>query len=103
MQTHLRFWAALALALGACGSTAATSDASIDPVPDAKPIDAGTDAAIDAPTDAAATGGSRIDLTAGGRLTGGTFTVDVQLGHSIAPQPIAGGTTTLTPAPPVVP
>lgn len=78
---------ALGLALAACGGTSPGEDAAVD-------------AAVDAPIDSNV-GPSRIDLTGGGRLSGGTLTVDVQLGSPLAHQPTSGGTVVTQPALPI--
>lgn len=94
--------ALLAAALAACGSVtpkqqdaAPPDDAAID-----APIDAPDriDAGIDAPV------GSGAELGAGGgRMTGGTFTLDVQLGHPVGQQPITGPTLRLEGNAPIKP
>ena len=43
------------------------------------------------------------DLTGGGRLTGGTLVVDVQIGHPIARTPASGGAVVVDPAAPIKP
>lgn len=92
----------LAGALIACGgATTAPPDADIDaPIdaPDAGvPIDAPPDAPPPPPPP------TRTELTGGGRLTGGTFVMDVQLGHPISQAPASGGSTVADPASPVKP
>lgn len=89
----------LAGALIACGGGVETVDGPAPP-----PIDAAVDAVvdaveppIDAPTDGAAPP-SRSELTGGGRLTGGTLVMDVQLGHPAGQAPSSAGATVLQPA-----
>lgn len=77
----------LVVALAACDGDVVQPDA-------APPIDA-------APTDAA--GSTALDLTGGGRMTGGTLVVDVQIGGPIARTPASGGTVTLQPSTPIKP
>lgn len=37
-------------------------------------------------------------MSASGRVTGGRFTMDVQVGQPVQPAPSSGGSTTITPA-----
>ncbi len=65
--------------VAACGPPAQQPDAAppeIDAAVDAAPPE--IDAGVDAPVDAAA-GPSRLELTGGARMTGGSLVVDVQL------------------------
>ena len=92
--------AILATALAACdGPSTAGHDAATDAAVDAA-VDAATDAAVDAATDASA-GITRVELSGGGRLTGGTLAVDLRLGGPLAPAPAAGGSLVATPASPI--
>jgi hypothetical protein len=85
----------IALASAACGSVSPTIDAG--PGGDGGNIDANTnpaDAGID--SGVGPTGRPGNDLTnSGGRVSGGGYTVDVQLGHPFAQGPAAGGGTTI--------
>jgi hypothetical protein len=97
----------LAGALIACGGGTAAIDAPPPPTDAADvdappPTDAGVDAPVDAPTDAPPPP-TRTELTGGGRLTGGTLVMDVQLGHPISQAPASGGTTVADPASPIKP
>lgn len=96
MQTRTcwLFASFIVCALAACGGVHSS------PPADAAPIE--VDAAIDSPP-APPTGSTRLDLNAGGRMSGGTLVVDVELGAPLAPRPSSGGTLTVTPAPPFVP
>jgi hypothetical protein len=80
----MRTTAVLAIAVGlGCGSTAA-----MDAPP--PPIDAGRDAPPPPPI------GNTVELTAaGGRATGGSLTLDFQLGHSIDQGRASAGATAL--------
>jgi hypothetical protein len=96
-----RFLLPLAVAIAACGG-------SVTQQPDAAPPldDAAVDAAVDAPTDAtpdAAAAPSQTELTGGGRLTGGTLVVDVQIGGPIARTPASGGAVVIQPSTPIKP
>ena len=102
-------WAVVATG-AACGSVTPKNDAAppidaavIDAVDAPPPIDA-TDAAIDAPDamPAASPPGQELGA-AGGRLTGATFTLDVQLGHPVGQQPIQGATLRLEGNAPIKP
>jgi hypothetical protein len=75
-------------------------DAAVDGTPIDAPIDAPTDAAIDGMP--AAPPGSELN-SAAGRLTGTTFTLDVQLGHPIGQQQIQGATLRLEGNAPIKP
>ena len=80
--------ALLLLCLGSCGNiTRKQDDAGVrDDAPrDSAPPD-------DAPVDATSAPRKGVDITnAAGRVTGGGFTVDVQLGHPIPQRPVTGG------------
>lgn len=75
---------AVVLGLGACGSSHKGSD-------DARPDDART--TVDArPTDASVAVRTGVEIVpAGGRLTGGGYTLDVQVGHATSQAPATGG------------
>jgi hypothetical protein len=49
------------------------------------------------------TGATLVDPTTGGRMTGGTLVVDVQIGHAIARASSAGNRTVLQPTTPIIP
>ena len=92
------FGAVLAVGAAACGGGGGT------PVtPDARPnADAGFDASVvdagdsDAPPVEALEGTPGRELVTGGaRVSGGTVTMDVQVGHGMSQQPTIGGTRTL--------
>lgn len=79
------------LAAAACGSVSSNKDAG---PPDDAPVDTPIDTPIDVPdrVDAGlAPPGAEFNAS-GGRMTGGTFSMDVQLGHPIGQQRITGPT-----------
>jgi hypothetical protein len=84
--------AVVAAMSAACGSVSNKTDAA---VPIDAAVDAEIDAAIDAPIDAIdapmTPPGAELN-SAGGRMTGTTFTLDVQLGHPFSQQQIQGAT-----------
>jgi hypothetical protein len=80
----------------ACGSTAHEYDAPVPP-PDAR---------LDAPPDGqlpATAPPSALVLSAGGTTTSSRYTLDVQLGEMLVPEPVTSGDTTLTPTAPIHP
>lgn len=78
----------LSLAIGACGGGGGGGQIDASP-PDAVPPDAALpDAAPAARTMREIVGG-------GGRATGGTLTMEAQIGHGVGQQPSTGGTLTL--------
>lgn len=99
-----RFLFLFVSAIAACGPPAQQPDAAPpndDAAVDAA-VDAPTDAPADAPTDAAAAP-TQTELTGGGRMTGGTLVVDVQIGGPIARTPSSGGTVSFQPTTPIKP
>lgn len=89
---------ALLLALIGCGSAVPHDDAG--PPDDAAVVDAPIDAPVDAAIDAGiepppARSGAEI-TGAAGRLAGGGYQVDIQLGHPASQQPAAAGGYTVT-------
>jgi hypothetical protein len=81
----------LVVVLGGCGNVQA-----IDAAPDDAPPtpDAGVDAAPPAPD--AAQAPRAVDLAgAGGRVSGGTYTFDIQIGHPTDQGSAQGGTYTI--------
>ncbi len=103
MRTRLVVLSAvLALALGACDPVSVEPDAA-----DADLADAAGDGGIDpdAPDGAVAPPSPRGQelTTAGGRLVGPTFTLDVQLGHATAQAAIESSTYSLEPNTPIKP
>ncbi len=87
---------AFALASTACGSVSPTYDAG--PGDDAGgTIDANTnpaDAGIDSGTQPSSRTANEL-TNSGARITGGGYTVDVQLGHPFSQGPVSGGGTTV--------
>jgi hypothetical protein len=95
-------------ALAACGNAREVIDAppAIDaPAIDAgeTPIDAGIDAMVDATVDAPPPLPGQEFTGAGGRITGPTFSMDVQLGHPIGQQQVQGSTYRLEANTPIKP
>lgn len=91
----------LALALAACGDVERPADDAEPPATDG-----------DVPPDAAPPDGppplpdpkpSRTTLTAGGTVTGGGFSLDVQIGQPFAPAPASGGAYVVSPQQPINP
>lgn len=86
----------LATALAACGSVKPMSpdggsdDAGGIDAPDVVDIDAGTDANVDAGIDAPPPPPGQELTSSGGRVTGATFTLDVQLGHPVDQRQLDG-------------
>ncbi len=95
-------------ALAACGNVRQNPDAppgidaqAIDA--DTPIIDAGIDSAVDASPDAPSPPAGQDLGAAAGRVTGATFTMDVQLGHPIGQQQIQGSTYRLEANTPIKP
>jgi hypothetical protein len=78
-------------ALGACGGGKG-KDAPSDAAPDEPPIDAGPPDAM--PGDAGSIA-ETWQLPGTGQVSGGTVSMDVEIGHSIEPAMLHGGTYTL--------
>ena len=90
--------AVLALAVAACGGGGTPGMPDARPASDAEVVDTGVaDVAVpDAPPVEAREGTPGRELVTGGaRVTGGTVTMDVQVGHGMSQQPTVGGTRTL--------
>lgn len=89
MGIRFRLGAILALALAGCANaTTGGPDGGIPPGPDATPP------GPDAMTPPAPPGEAR-ELTSGGAtISGGTFQLDVQVGHGFGQQKMSGGTFT---------
>ena len=88
MSLIREFAIVLMLAAAGCGGSVASPDAATqDAGPDATPV---VDAAVDAmPEGPPATG---MDLTsAGGRATGGSYTLDFEIGHPLDQGKASGG------------
>lgn len=98
----------LLAALAACGNVKNNPDAPPPPIDaqdtDAQAIDAGVDAMnIDARIDAPPPLPGQEFNGASGRLTGPTFTMDVQLGHPTGQQQVQSGTYRLEANTPIKP
>ena len=89
-----RLVCSLMLCLAACGNiTRKQQDAGVDPPDDVRPIDAMIDAPMVQPPPTPAR-----DIVGGaGRLTGTTFTMDVEIGIPFQPQKASGTTHTIQP------
>jgi hypothetical protein len=82
----------LALLVAACGSTSRPfDDGGVDPPDDAMPFDAEVPDAVPQlpPTP------SREFVGGAGRVSGATYTFDVEIGHPIGQQPASGATYTM--------
>lgn len=88
-----RLWKLLACVMLIVGGTGCSGGASsIDASIDARPAtDANT--SIDAGLDAGPAARTALDVvSAGGRVAGGTLTLDVEIGHAVDQQKATGGT-----------
>jgi hypothetical protein len=79
---------AVAPAIAACGGSNPPPAIDAGPAPDAPPVEP------DAAPPAAAREMREV-VGAGGRVTGGSLTMDVQVGHPIAQDKVSGGTLTV--------
>jgi hypothetical protein len=89
----------VAAAAAACGSVRAEPDPDAAPPPTDVAVDAGIETDVDAPPPSP----GQALTSAGGRVTGATFTMDVQLGHSHGQNPMTAATYRLEASTPVEP
>lgn len=85
-------WIAVALfVVSGCGSVAPAQHDAGAPNDAAAPGDAAIDSPI-TPPDAAVLREAREIVSGGARMTGATYTLDIQVGHDVPQNPIAGPT-----------